>query len=254
MSTEALIPTRRPVPDNLFGGRLRGAYLLDLAVIDARDLSPHVRSITVASTDLVDFDYAPGQDLMIEFPDGPRSMRRRYTIRRADPATGTADLEFELHPGGGAAARWAANAKVGDRLYAIGPRGSITLRPDATSHVFVADDSAIPAACALLEALPPTASATAVFVTPHQPPSRPGAEANAELRQLWIARPELLGEAIATLALNGGVAAYVIGEAHLVRQTTDLLVSAGVDKATIAYKAYWRNDQPNAAHGEPSHD
>jgi NADPH-dependent ferric siderophore reductase len=254
MSAEALIPTRRPVPDDLFGGRLRGAYLLDLAVVGARALAPHVRCITVASTDLVDFNYAPGQDLMIEFPDGPRSIRRRYTIRRSDPAAGTADLEFELHPGGGAATTWAANANAGDRLNAIGPRGSITLRPDATSHVFVADDSAIPAACALLEALPSTTSATAVFVTPHQPPSRPGAEAKAELRQLWIARPELLGVAIGSLALNGGVAAYVNGEAHLVRHATELLVSAGVDQTAIASKAYWRHDQPNAPHGEPSHD
>jgi len=36
MSADSRISTRRPVPDNLFGGRLRGAYLLDLEVIDIR--------------------------------------------------------------------------------------------------------------------------------------------------------------------------------------------------------------------------
>ena len=128
MSTQGIIPTRRPVPDTLFGGRLRGSYLLDLEVVDVRDLAPHVRSVTVASSDLVGFEYAPGQDLMIEFPDGAGSVRRRYTIRHADSAAGLAELEFELYDGIGPATLWAAHAEPGDRLEAIGPRGRIALR------------------------------------------------------------------------------------------------------------------------------
>jgi NADPH-dependent ferric siderophore reductase len=252
MSAEGLIPTRRPVPDQVFGERLRGAYLLDLAVVDVRDLAPHVRSITVASTDLVDFDYAPGQDLMIEFPTRDRSVRRRYTIRRADRAAGMAELEFELNGAGGVATRWAAEAEIGDRLAAIGPRGSITLRAGA-SHLFVADDSALPAAFAMLEALPSDATATVVLVTPHGPLSRPGPNGVANMRQFWIDEAELPA-VIAELDLEPPVAAYVNGERQLVRRATELLVSAGIDNSAIASKAYWRHDQPNAAHGEPSHD
>jgi NADPH-dependent ferric siderophore reductase len=253
MSTEGLIPTRRPVPDTLFGGRLRGAYLLDLEVVDIDDLAPHVRSITVASTDLVDFDHAPGQDLMIEFPAGERSVRRRYTIRRADRAAGMAEFEFELHGGGGVATRWAGEAEIGDRLAAVGPRGSMTPRAGAASHLFVADDSAFPAACAMLEGLPPDATATVVLVTPHGPLSRPGPNCAANTRQFWIDQAELPA-VIAGLDLQPSIAAYVTGERRLVRRAADLLVSAGIDKTLIASKAYWRHDQPNAAHGEPSHD
>ncbi len=253
MSTEGLVPTRRPVPDTLFGGRLRGAYLLDLEVVDIGELAPHVRLVTVASTDLVDFDYAPGQDLMIEFPAGERSVRRRYTIRRADPAAGMAGLEFELHGAGGVATRWAAGAEIGDRLAAIGPRGTVTVRAETASHLFVADDSAFPTACAMLEALPSDAAATVVLVTPHGPLSRPGPNGVANTRPFWVDQTELPG-VIAELDLEPPIAAYVNGERQLVRRATDLLLSAGIDKTLIASKAYWRHDQPNAAHGEPSHD
>jgi hypothetical protein len=43
----------------------------------------------------------------------------------------------------------------------------------------------------------------------------------------------------------------VNGEHDLVRLATDLLVGAGIDRDANVYR---RNDQPNAAHGEPSCD
>lgn len=242
--------TRRPVPDDLFGGRLRGAYLLDLEVADVRDPAPHVRCVTVESSDLVGFEHAPSQDLMIEFPDGERQVRRRYTIRRADPAVGIAVLEFDLHPDGGPATRWAAGADRGDRLQAIGPRGTMGVRPEATSHVFVADDSAMPAAFAMIEALPAGASAVVLLVTPHGPLSRPVPNTVADVRQIWLDQSGL-DAVIGDLTLTPTDAVYVIGEHHLVRRAKRLVAAAGADETAVAAKAYWRNDQPNAAHGEP---
>jgi NADPH-dependent ferric siderophore reductase len=49
-----------------------------------------------------------------------------------------------------------------------------------------------------------------------------------------------------------GTAAYIFGERHLVRTAEELLVAGGVDRDAMASKAYWRRDQPNACHGEPS--
>ena len=146
MSERSPVGTRRPVPDHMFGGRLRGSYLLDLEVVGVDEVAPHVRLITMASSDLVGFEYTPGQDLLFEFPDGDRALRRRYTIRRSDPAAGIADFEIEIHDGRGPATRWAVKAELGEHLEAIGPRGGISLRPTATSHLFVVDDSAMPAA------------------------------------------------------------------------------------------------------------
>ena len=101
MSELPLVGTRRPVPDHMFSGRLRGSYLLDLEVVGVDEVAPHVRLITMASSDLVGFEYTQGQDLLFEFPDGDRALRRRYTIRRSDPAEGIADFEMEIHDGRG---------------------------------------------------------------------------------------------------------------------------------------------------------
>jgi NADPH-dependent ferric siderophore reductase len=117
----------------MFGGRLKGSYLLDLEVVGIDEVATHVRLITMASSDLVGFEYTPGQDLLFEFPDGDRGRRRRYTIRRSDPAEGTADFEIEIHDGRGPATRWAANAKAGRA-----PRGHRAPRryqPATNGHV-----------------------------------------------------------------------------------------------------------------------
>ena len=49
-----------------------------------------------------------------------------------------------------------------------------------------------------------------------------------------------------------GTAAYLFGERDLVRTAEELLVTGGLDRDAVASKAYWRRDQPNADHGEPS--
>ncbi len=235
----------------MFGGHLKGSYLLDLEVIGLDEVAPHVRLVTMASSDLVGFEYTPGQDLLFEFPDGDRALRRRYTIRRSDPGEGIADFEIEIHDGRGPATRWAAKAELGEHLEAIGPRGGISLRPTATSHLFVVDDSAMPAAFALLEALPAGTPATALLVTSHGAKSRPTAAGAPATSLVWLDQSELV-EMLSDLHPTAGTAAYLFGERHLIRTTEELLIASGLDRDAVASKAYWRQDQANASHGEPS--
>jgi NADPH-dependent ferric siderophore reductase len=49
-----------------------------------------------------------------------------------------------------------------------------------------------------------------------------------------------------------GTAVYLFGERHLIRTAEELLVADGLDRDALVSKAYWRQDQPNASHGEPS--
>lgn len=147
----------------MFGGRLSDCYLLDLEVVEVIDQRPGLRAITFGSSDLIDFTWAAGQDLMLEVR-GEHAVRRRYTIRRSDPVSGTLEIEVVLH-GSGPFARWASNATVGDRIQGIGPRGVIGLKPDAPHHLFAGDESAEPAINVMIEALPPTATANAVLGT-----------------------------------------------------------------------------------------
>jgi NADPH-dependent ferric siderophore reductase len=251
MSERPPVITRRPVPDHMFGGRLKESYLLDLEVVAVDEVAPQVRLVTMTSSDLVGFEYAPGQDLLFEFPNGDRTLRRRYTIRRSDPAAGIADFEIEIHDGRGPASRWAAKADLGEHLEAIGPRGGISLRPTATSHLFVVDDSAMPAAFALLEALPPDTPATALLVTSHGAKSRPAPAGAPATSLVWLDQAEML-EMLSDLHPAAGTAAYLFGERHLVRTAEELLVESGLDRDAVASKAYWRRGQQNASHGEPS--
>ena len=143
-----------------------------------------------------------------------------------------------------------AKAELGDHLEAIGPRGGISLRPTATSHLFVVDDSAMPAAFALLEALPADTPATALLVTSHGAKSRPAPAGPPATSLLWLDQPEMR-EMLSELHPATGTAAYLLGERHLLRTAEELLVAGGLDRDAIASKAYWRRDQPNASHGEP---
>ena len=251
MSRRLPVSTRRPVSDDMFGGRLKGSYLLDLEVVRVDEVAPKVRLITMASSDLVGFEYTPGQDLLFEFPDGDLTPRRRYTIRRLDPGLGIADFEIEIHDGRGPATRWAAKAEVGKHLEAIGPRGGIGLRSTATSHLFVVDDSAMPAAFVMLDALPADAPATALLMTSHGAKSRPEPARTSATSLVWLDRAEML-DMVSNLHPPAGTAAYLFGERHLVRTSEELLVAGGLDRDAVASKPYWRRDQPNATHGEPS--
>jgi len=205
----------------------------------------------MASSDLVGFEYTPGQDLLFEFPDGDRTLRRRYTIRRSDTALGIADFEIEIHDGRGPATRWAAKAELGEHLEAIGPRGGISLRSTATSHLFVVDDSAMPAAFALLEALPAETPTTAFLMTSHGAKSRPTTAVAPATSLVWLDQSEML-EMLSDLHPAGDTAVYLFGGRHLISTAEELLVAGGLDRDAVASKAYWRRDQPNASHGEPS--
>jgi NADPH-dependent ferric siderophore reductase len=251
MAPSPFTATRRPVPDDLFGGRLKGAYLLDLEVVAVDDVTPTTRAITFASPDLVDFGYLPGQDLMMTFPAGDRTARRRYTVRSNDPAAGTAVVEFVVH-GHGPASDWAGAARPGDRIEAIGPRGTIALAADAVNHLFIGDESAVPATFIMLEALPATATATAILEVDDPASERPAPTTAASISVQWVATGAIPA-AIAGLHLPAGPShAYVHGEAAMVRAARQALADIGLTAESISTKAYWRHDQANADHGEPN--
>ena len=250
-TNETVIARRRPVPDDFFGGRLTGCFLLDLEVEAVQEHSPRFRTITFRSPDLIGFEWKAGQDLMFDVPGDASGMRRRYTIRRADPVRGTADIDVVLHEHGRFAG-WAKAAAPGDRIEAIGPRGAITLRADASHHLFVGDESSIGAAFAMVEALPAGTTATVVLACDGEPPVEPPVT-SAELELAWL--PEgAVADHLRSLELAAGTVAYISGERSLTRRAADVLAARQLPAEAISAKPYWRRDRPNASHGEPSRD
>ena len=148
-------PGRRPPLDSAaLLKRLAGARLWQLAVTDARAITPSMRRLRFTAPDISEFSSQPGQDLMFSVPsEGDRGVRRRYTIRKVDPEAGWLDVDIVLH-GDGPGARWAATAESGATVEAIGPRGSLVVDPAADWFLFAADESALPATFAMVEGLP----------------------------------------------------------------------------------------------------
>jgi NADPH-dependent ferric siderophore reductase len=238
---------------------------LTLEVRTREQLTPLITRVVVGGDDLLGFEFAPGQDLMLAVPtdastkDGG-TINRRYTIRRADPTAGTVDLDLVVH-GDGPGARWATDAPLGSSIAAVGPRGKVVPADDVDWHLFVCDESGWAATAVMVESL--TAGDRAVIVADlageeEQQPL----DAVADVYISWcnrdggpIGRSEQVLAALDALTLPDGRGhAYLSAELVVVRTVADWLAAHGFPSDDIAPKAYWRAGRANAPHGEPLRD
>jgi NADPH-dependent ferric siderophore reductase len=244
------------------GGPLADASLWDLEVIEVSALSPGFRRMVVTAPGLEGLRCTAGQDLMFRVPRGDGAVtNRRYTIRRFDASRAQAVVDVSLH-GAGPGTDWVRQARVGDRIDAIGPRGKITPVPEADWHVFVADDTGVPGALAMIEALPPTSTISAVFeVDTPEDEQDPDVPPRPQLAVRWLHRDGRsapgdaapLHDALAALDLPAGDGhAYIAAETAVVRDLQELATQRGLRSEQISAKAYWRRGLPNADHGEPA--
>ena len=147
-------------------GPLASTTRLDLKVVDSARLTPHMQRLRLTAPQLDGFGYQPGQDVMLLVAaDGNRPVRRRYTIRALDQARQLLTIDVVLH-GDGPGERWVRAARPGDRIEGIAPRGKITASPSADWHLFIGDESALPAIFAMTESLPGDSVATLIIEIP----------------------------------------------------------------------------------------
>ena len=136
------------------GGPLADAALWHLEVTESASFTPSIRRVVLTAPGIEGLRTQPGQDLMLRVPlVGDKVVNRRYTIRRFDSGRENGDDRRV------AARRWPRDrldtaAEVGDRIDAIGPRGKVTVHPEADWHLFVVDETGLPGALAMIEALP----------------------------------------------------------------------------------------------------
>ena len=236
-----------------------GADVYDLEVVHAVSLTPSMRRVVFGGDALAGLRYEPGQDLMFGIADEDGAeVRRRYTIRSFDAGATTIAVDAVLH-GDGPGARWFGDARAGDRLEAIGPRGKVTVDGDASWHLFAGDESFLPAACAMAESLADPARATLVISVDSSADEVPGVELSG-LRYVHrggasAADAEGLVDALAGVELGDGAGrAYLAGELSVVSAMRASLLDRGLDATRIAPKSYWRAGVANASHGEPGRD
>jgi NADPH-dependent ferric siderophore reductase len=217
--------------------------------------------IELTAPELEGFSYAPGQDVMLLVAaDGNRPVRRRYTIRYLDLAARQLTLDVVLH-GDGPGERWIRAAQPGDRIEGIGPRGKITVSPAADWHLFMGDESALPAIFAMTEALPGDSVATMVLEVPDAADEQ-DVSAAARTRLTWLHRLNgragepgaLTGEAAEVELPPGRGQAYLLGEARVVLALREVLAGRGLPAEQMSPKAYWGRGRANGGHGEPARD
>ena len=165
-----------------------------------------------------------------------------------------------LH-GDGPGEHWVRAAQLGDRIEGIGPRGKITTSATADWHLFLADESALPATFAMTEALPDGSLATLVLDIPEEDDEQELSSA-ATTRISWLHRlgasagdPERLAAEAAEVELPAGRGhAYLFGEAKVVLRLREILAERGLGQDQMSPKAYWGRGRANASHGEPARD
>jgi NADPH-dependent ferric siderophore reductase len=242
-------------------GPLASTTRLDFEVVDSARLTPHMQRLRLTAPQLDGFGYLPGQDVMLLVAaEGNRPVRRRYTIRRLDPAARLLTLDIVLH-GDGPGERWLRSARPGDKIEGIGPRGKITTSATADWHVFIGDESALPATFAMAEALPPDHPATLVLEIPEEGDEQ-DLDTAGPTRISWLHRigvpagdPSALAAEAAELELPAGRGhAYLFGEATVVSRLREVLAGRGLGQDQMSPKAYWGRGRANANHGEPARD
>lgn len=170
---------------------------------------------------------------------------RTYTLRRADAERQQVTIDFVVHGDEGIAAPWAAHAEPGDVLTMSGAGGAYRPDPDCDWHLLAGDESALPAICSALEALPGDARGLAYLET-----SDPGqyldAKPPAGLEIAWLQRPEpgsrpqlLADTLLAGPWLSGRADVFAHGERESMKAVRAALKTRLGDGDQLSLSGYW---------------
>jgi NADPH-dependent ferric siderophore reductase len=249
----AINPSR---PDSRTPQRVRhtAARRRTLTVQQVESITPHMKRVTLGG-DLHDFVSLGFDDhVKLFFPDGssdaaglPNTVGRDFTPRRYDPSAQTLQIDFALHEAG-PATRWASQAKPSDTLIVGGPRGSFVVPLSFDWHLFVGDETAIPAIGRRLEELPANTRAV-VLAEIDGKHDEIAFSTKADLTLLWSHRngapvgvADGLSKGLAAQRLPpGDYYAWVACESLVAKALrSQLLADCGANPKWIRAAGYWR--------------
>lgn len=192
-------------------------------------------------------------------PDEERPAMRSYTVReqrRTPGGVDEVDIDFVLHGASSPASSWAGRAVTGRRIMAIGPavaeNKSVRFQPPAATDALLmyADETALPAAAAILDRLPAGTPVKAWFEVPHEE-DRLAVATPADADVTWVVRQpgagrdrtERLLEVLRAAELPAAEAPYawIAGESGTIRAVRRHFVQErGVDRRAVRFTGYWR--------------
>ncbi|WP_433571407.1 siderophore-interacting protein [Streptomyces sp. CA-251247] len=252
-----------------------------MEVTGTRRLGPSLVRVTFGGEELRDFAAGgrdqslslflphPGQDAPVvpveagdysavfaawrALPEDVRAVMRSYTVReqrRADDGSSEVDIDFAVHEDGGPACRWAEQAAPGQKVTVLGPavadNTSVRCRPPKdTDWVLIwGDETALPAAAAILEWLPAGTRAHVWLEVPHAGDRLDLATA-ADAEITWLVREENAPRAVEAVRAaelpDGAGYAWIAGESGSVKALRRHLVGErGMDRRRVTFIGYWR--------------
>ncbi|MGO4785271.1 siderophore-interacting protein [Cryobacterium sp. W22_MBD10_FK3] len=151
-----------------------------------------------------------------DLPDERRNPIRTYTVRHARPEHREVDIDFVTHGDAGPASRWVRAALVGDEVAIVGPVShgdnpsvGIEWAPGNANTVLIAgDETAAPAICAILSALPRTARGCAYIEVPENGDAH-DTDAPAGVTVTWLPRNGASHGSALESAVKGWTARFI---------------------------------------------
>jgi NADPH-dependent ferric siderophore reductase len=249
--------------------RPRHRRMLTLTVLERERISPHFVRVTLGGDDFEHLEQqgydqwgrlffaAPGQDdvalptterWMLQnalLPARRRPRIRSYSIRRFRPSLSAFDIEFAVHEeAAGPGSTWALSARPGDRAAFLDEGCGYVPGSNATWQLLAADESALPAALAILEADASRLPAEVFLEVPTDDDIRPSLTGVHWLPRNDPAVPPgtLALQAVKDTPLRDGpFYAWVAGESALATGIRrHLVTSCGVPKSDVSFRGYWR--------------
>ncbi len=251
--------------------RKSSRQMQQVTVKTIEQVTPRVRRIVFGGNTLADFTVPnPGAHIKLIFGtkpnepiDDPRKLRsqmRTYTPRYFNPNTKELTVEFVLH-GDGLASTWAAQAQVGETLTVAGPGGGMDIPENLKTMVMLVDESAMPTAGMVLEALPAGCNPIVICEVEDASEQR-SLSSSIEVKPTWLFRQEL-GAKPGTLLENylphvvANVKDFddsfwlIACEANTMRRMrSHLLKQQGINKDRLVTRGYWKSGASN----HPDHD
>lgn len=169
---------------------------------------------------------------------------RTYTVRWVDQENKCLAIDLVIHGDEGVAAPWAVNCKEGDLIQFMGPGGKWEPDTESDFHLFVGDESALPAIAAGLERLPEDAEGAAVIEV-----SEHGLDvAHPEgVSVQWLVRghdaydPAALAAKVRGLGLadKGAVSVFAHGERDAMKQLRAVFNELEIPRERLSLSGYW---------------
>lgn len=185
----------------------------------------------------------------VETPEGERPVSRVYTVRSFDPVQNLIEIDFVMHEDDSPAMRWLRAAVPGTLVWMTGPRQHFIPDHEAGKRAAIfADETAIPAVCAILKAWPEGAKGSLWVETGDREafdelPGVEGVERHLLLRSAGEAAGStgrLFAAAKAAVAGPADWTIWAAGERQEMRDLRNHFRAGGFDRNDVRVYGYWK--------------